>query len=159
MLALAAAVDEEHASRRLAILRGFGVATDKQDDQIYRSHIRLAGAVLVRASNNTDASNQFKIFRGGIAIGSNDTRTIYSVVNDTWHGTISERGFVANGAVQDEEGNEYRVHLKGDPVRRTQRGILMLVEGEMNGDDASYKLLYIAVLNFRQPRIPTPIAE
>ncbi len=160
MLSLATADEErEEANRRLLVLRGYGLANDKQDDEVYRSGIRLAGVAMVRANGSTDASNQFNVLRGGIVIGNNESRTVYTVVNDTWSGTVSRRGFVANGAVQDADGNEYRVHLKGDTIRRTQRGIQMLIEGELNGDDASYRLRYIAVLKNVQPRISQPIAE
>ncbi len=150
---------EDHTYPNLAIISGYGKATDNQDDQVYRTRIRLAGEILVNTNEDTNSSKRFQVFRGRIVILDNGTRTKYSVVNENWSGTIGKGSFVANGTVQDEEGNEYRVHLKGDAVRRNGRGIQMLVECELNGDGVSFKLLYIAVLKHRHLRAHTPIPE
>lgn len=76
------------------------------------------------------------------------------MVKETWIGTFGKRKFIANGEVQDEEGNEYRVHLKGDTIRHDDRDIWILVKGELNGDEESFKLQYITVLKHRHPRVP-----
>lgn len=148
---------EDHVNQKIIILNGHGIAIDRQDEQVFRSRIRLAGEITF--SNNTDSSKQFQLLRGGIMINDNGTRIKYSIINETWSITLSEGKFVATGAVQDEEGNEYQVSLKGNAIRRSVRGVQMLIEGELNGNESSFKLQYITVLKYKHQRIPIQITE
>ncbi len=162
MLSIVAAKNEEKQARitfedqinlNLVILNGYGIATDKQDEQAYRSHIKLAGEVI---TNNEDTNNskRFQVLKGTIVIINNGTRIKYSIINETWTGTFGKGKFIANGAIQDEEGNKFRVHLKGDVIRRNNGVVQMLVEGELNGDGESFKLQYITITKHILPRFP-----
>lgn len=147
---------ENHVNQKITILSGYGIATDR-DDEVYKSHIKLTGEII--HNNDTDSSKQFQVLRGGIVINDNGTRAKYSIINETWSATLSEGKFVASGSVQDEEGNEYQVSLKGNTIRRSVRGVQMLVEGELNGDESSFKLQYITVLKHKHARMPIQITE
>lgn len=55
---------ENHVNKNFIILNGYGLVTGKQDDQIYRSHIKLVGQVIGHANENSSSSKQFNIIRG-----------------------------------------------------------------------------------------------
>ncbi|MCL4437355.1 MAG: hypothetical protein M1387_11680 [Thaumarchaeota archaeon] len=156
----ASASENPDLKRRLNIL-GLGIATDKATNETHRSNLRLVGEEDTDAEGaKTNGTHRIEAVKGGIVILDNGTKIIYKVVNGTWTGSVSQRGFNAQGKVQDADGNNYDVHLKGATVKHAKGHIMMLVKGQMTDDNnninSTQNLIYISIVKLGHPITPQP---
>jgi len=148
---------------RLYAARGRGVAIDGQE--LYRSKI---GAIAFTKTTPTSTSDQlidFGVKRGAIIIkqypatdaADDVARKVFKMVPDSWSGVISGDGknLEAKGIATDDAGNEYTVYLKSIAARKTNRGLLLFVQGSLTGDDANYDLHYLIFVHPIKPRAAT----
>ncbi len=152
-----AAAEKPDLKRRMTIV-GFGLAIDEANNETHRSALRLVGLEETNADGpRSNGTHKIEAVKGGIVIQDNGTKIIYKVVNGTWTGAISQRGFTADGKVESADGEEYQVHLKGVAVKHAKGHVVMLVRGQMIGDNNSIQnLIYIATVKLGHPITPQP---
>ena len=153
----AAAADKPDLKRRVTIL-GLGVAIDRASNETHRSSLRLVGLEQTNAEGaKANGSHTIEAVKGGIVILDNGTKIIYKVVNGTWTGSISQRSFTANGKVQNADGEEYQVHLKGVTIKHAKGHVVMLVKGRMiDSNNSTQSLIYISTVKLGHPATPQP---
>lgn len=131
---------DKRALKNGTFVTGFGAAVE--DDEAYRSHMRLALAKSDAASNN------YEVKKGLVVINDKHSPVRYEVIPDTWTIEVREdnSAFSAKGQVQDQEGDTYDVSLAGDLLHQMSNGKLYSIKGTFSGNGEDYALYYFAVV-------------
>jgi hypothetical protein len=126
--------------------RGAGIATDVATGDNYRSAFQI---VVQSGAGESRNDRDHEVVRGQIVVGRDGERVHYAFVPKTWQITVADDGrtFVATGAAQDKDGNQYRVALDGYFGMHTRGGNIWSLEGSLTGADIEYELHYAAITN------------
>ncbi len=157
MLSATAAANPD-LKRRMSVL-GLGIADDKAGNETHRSNLKLVGLEDTDADGaKANGSHKIDVISGGIVILDNGIKMIYKIINGTWNGVVNQHGFNIHGKVQDANGTEYNVHLKGATVKHAKGHNMMLVKGQMvdNNTNSTENLTYISIVKLGHPTTPQP---
>jgi len=155
----------------LSVLATYNVAFAQESDDSSFTTLHATGALVDQANNNghrstlwlgfekdpanteEDSDSDYEVNRATLVLRKYDDSKvfsfhIFSVVPDSWTMTVNSDNteFEATGEVHTGDGIVYDLEINGEFMSEMENGNLYLINGTFSGDDETYDIFFISVM-------------